>query len=79
MMNNNMNPMQLFQMFNNSQNPMGMMKQMLGDNPYMQQAMKMAEGKNPFEIKEIIQNVAQQKGIPMDQLTSMANMFGMKL
>lgn len=81
MMNNNMmngmDPMQLFNMVSNSQNPVGMMKQMFGDNPFLQQAMRMTEGKSPDAMKEVIFNVAKQKGIPMEQVSNIAKMFGM--
>lgn len=82
MMNNNrngMNPMQLFSMVSQSNNPMGMMSQMMGNNPFFQQAMKMAEGKGPQEMKEIINNVAQQKGITPEQINNFASMFGITM
>lgn len=70
--------MQLFSMLSQANNPMAMMNQMMGSNPYFQQAMRMAQGKNPNEMKEVINNVAQQKGISPEQLNNFANMFGMK-
>jgi hypothetical protein len=74
----NNNPMQLFYMLTQNPNPMGMMSQLMGGNPFFQQAMKMAEGKNPNEIKQIVNNIASQKGITQEQLNGMFSMFGFK-
>lgn len=78
-MNNNPNSMmqQMFNMFSQAQNPMAMMNQMMGNNPFFQQAVRMAEGKTPVQMKEIISNVAQQMGISQEQLSGFARMFGM--
>ena len=77
-MNNSPNPMmQMFSMFSQAQNPMAMMNQMMGNNPFFQQAIRMAEGKTPVQMKEIISNVAQQRGISQEQLSGFAKMFGM--
>ena len=74
----NNNPMQLFFMLAQNPNPMGMMNQMMGGNPFFQQAVKMAEGKSPAEMKTIINNIASQKGITQEQLNGMLGMFGFK-
>lgn len=45
-----MNPLTMMQMFNQikgSNNPMGMMQQMFGNNPMFGRAMEMAQGKSP--------------------------------
>lgn len=55
-------------------NPMQMF-----NNPLMQRAMDMIKGKNEEEIKQIVINLAQQRGIDMNQLQAMANQFGLKL
>lgn len=57
---------------------MGMMQQMLGNNPMFSQAMKMAQGRDPNEIMQVINNVAQQKGIPPEQIQQMLQQFGIK-
>lgn len=74
---NNFNPMQLMQMMQNGKvNPQQMMG-MFGNNPMFQQAQKMLQGGgNP---RDIIKNVAQQKGLDMGQLQQMASQFGIKL
>jgi len=57
---------------------MGMMQQMLSNNPMFSQAMKMAQGRDPNEIMQVINNVAQQKGIPPEQIQQMMQQFGIK-
>lgn len=57
---------------------MGMMQQMLGNNPMFAQAMKMVQGRDPNEIMQVINNVAQQKGIPPEQIQQMMQQFGIK-
>lgn len=51
--------------------------QMFSGNPMFQQAQKMMS--NGGDPRQIIMNVAQQKGIPQEQLQQMANQFGIKL
>ena len=49
-----MNPLTMMQMFNQikgSNNPMGMMQQMFGNNPMFGRAMEMAQGKSPEQLK----------------------------
>lgn len=69
----NGNPLQLMEFLANMNNPMGMMQQMLGNNPMFKQAMQMLQGKSPDEIQNMLRNVAQQKGISETQLDSMLN------
>ena len=74
---NGMNPLQLMNMLKGGQiNPQQLMG-MFGNDPRMAQAQKMLQsGGNP---QEIIKNVAQQKGIDLNQLQQMASQFGIKL
>jgi hypothetical protein len=51
---------------------------MLSNNPMFSQAMKMAQGRDPNEIMQVINNVAQQKGIPPEQIQQMMQQFGIK-
>lgn len=76
-MNQN-NMMQMLMNFqqNGKMNPQQMM-QMFGDNPMMKQAQQMLNsGGNP---QTIISNIAKQKGIDIQQLQQIANMFGLKI
>ena len=71
------NPMQLLQMLKGGQMNQQQLMSIFGNNPVFQQANKMLQsGGNP---QEIIKNVAQQKGISMDQVQQMASQFGIKL
>lgn len=73
----NNNPMQmLMQMLQNNVPPQQIMG-MLGNNPLMQQSMKMAQGKSPQQLMEMFQNIAQQKGIPVEQFQQFARMLGL--
>ena len=49
------------------------------NNPLFQRAMQMTQGKSEDEIKEIVLNVAQQRGIDRKQLNTMLSQFGYKL
>ena len=71
-----MNPNMLQMMMNMKSNPQQMMN-MFGGNPMFKQAQQMMNsGGDP---RQIIMNVAQQKGINNEQLQQMAQQFGIKL
>lgn len=63
-----------------------MMNQMLGNDPRFQRAKQMAQGKSEEELKQIANNLCQQRGINIEQafgqfqnqMNQMAKMFGMK-
>lgn len=76
-MNNPMN-MLMQMMQGGKMNPQQMMG-MFGNNPMFQQAQKMMQGKTPEQMKEVINNVAKQKGINTEQLNQMIQQFGGKL
>lgn len=44
-----------------------MAQQLMTSNPLFQRAVKMAEGKSPEELKQIAQNLCQNRGINMDE------------
>lgn len=61
-------------------NPMQMFKSMYGNNPMFQRAMQMAEGKSEDEIKQVINNVCQQRGVNVQQALGMfKSQFGSML
>ena len=62
-----MNPFQLFQMFQNAQNPYALVQQLAGNNPQMQQVVNNLQGKTPQELEQYARNVAQSKGINLNQ------------
>lgn len=74
-MNNPMN-MLMQMMQGGKMNPQQMMG-MFGNNPMFQQAQKMMQGNS--DPRTTIMNVAKEKGISQEQLSQMAQQFGIKL
>lgn len=74
-MNNPMN-MLMQMMQGGKMNPQQMMG-MFGNNPMFQQAQKMMQGND--DPRTTIMNVAKEKGINQEQLSQMAQQFGIKL
>lgn len=77
-----MNPLTMMQMFNQikgSNNPMGMMQQMFGNDPLMQRAMQMGRGKNPQQLQETVRNLARQRGMDDQQLNQLLSQFGLRI
>lgn len=69
--------MQLMQMFQEGNfNPMQMMS-MFSNNPAMKQAQAMMNSGN--DPRQMVMNIAKQKGIDENQLKQMAQNFGIKL
>ena len=50
-----------------------------GNNPLFQRAIQMTQGKSEEEIKQIVLNVAQERGIDKNKLNTMLSQFGYKL
>ena len=71
-----MNPMQLIQMIQNGGNPMQMLMQASRQNPMIGQVMQMTNGKTPQEMRGMVQQIAQQRGVNINQL---AQSMGLKL
>lgn len=63
-----MNPMQAIQMLRNGANPNQLMMQLAQNNPAVQQAMRAVNGKTPDQIRDMARQMAQQRGIDLDQL-----------
>jgi hypothetical protein len=70
------NPMQLMMMIRNSNNPMGMIQQMFGNNPQYSQIMSMIQGKSPQQIEQYVRNLYQSQGQDINQI---ASQFGLKI
>lgn len=77
--------MQVINMAKNGGNPMQMLQQMAGQNPQMKQIMDMTNGKSPSEMGNMINQLAQQKGINVGDLARQLGMpedvqerFGLK-
>lgn len=60
--------MQMVQMMRTGGNPMQMMQQMAAQNPVMRQAMDMARGKSPQELRQIADNMARQRGTTVEDI-----------
>ena len=71
-----MNPMQIIQMIQGSGNPQQMMMQMASQNPGLNQAMQMANGKTPDQLRQMARSMAQERGI---DLNALARQMGLKL
>lgn len=70
------NPMQLIGMLQNSQNPMALLHQVLGNNPQFRQVMQIAQGKSPQQLEQYVRNLYQSQG---QDLNLVANQFGLKI
>ena len=63
-------------MFRNAKNPMALCQQMANNNPQMQQLLGNLQGKTPKELEQYARNVAQSKGVNLEQFL---NGFGLKI
>lgn len=66
--------MQIIRAYKGGGNPMQMLSLMAQSNPQMGQAMKMLEGKNPQQIQQMVQTMADQNGV---DLNALAKQFGL--
>lgn len=66
MMNNPM--MQMMQMVRNGLNPMTMMQNMARTDPQVAQFMKMIEGKNSRQLRQMAENVARERGVTLEEV-----------
>lgn len=70
------NPMQMIQMLRGNSNPMQMLMGMSQQNPMLGQILQMANGKTPNQLRDMTYNIAQQRGINLEQ---MAQQMGVTL
>lgn len=68
--------MQLIGLLQNSQNPMMMIQQMMGNHPQYKQIMQVIQGKTPQQLEQYTRNLAKNQGIDLNQL---ASQFGLKI
>lgn len=76
------NPMQMFQLIGqlrSNPNPMGAMQSMFGNNPMFQQAVQMAQGKSPEQLRQTAMNLCKTKGIDFNQVQAMAQGMGFNI
>lgn len=57
------NPMQLIGLLQNSQNPMMMIQQLMGNHPQYKQIMQVIQGKTPQQLEQYTRNLAKIKGL----------------
>ena len=70
------NPMQIMMMLKNSNNPMGMIQQMFGNDPNYSQIINSVQGKSPQELEQYVRNLYQSQGRDIIQT---ASQFGLTL
>lgn len=70
------NPLQLIGLLQNSQNPIMVLQQLMGNNPKYAQVMQMIQGKSPQEIEQFVRNLYQSQGQDINQI---ASQFGLKI
>lgn len=63
------NPMfQILNIARNGGNPMALMQQIAGQNPMAAQAMRMINGKNQQQLRQIASNMAKERGMSLEQV-----------
>ena len=70
------NPLQLLGMLQISQNPMGLLQQVYGNNPRFGQIMQIIKGKSPQQLEQYARNLAKGQNINLNQL---ASQFGLNI
>lgn len=73
---NPMNPMQIIQAVQRGANPNQLMMQLAQSNPAIRMAMQMVNGKTPDQIRDMVQQRAQQMGVDLNQFEKQ---WGIKL
>ena len=64
------NIMQMMQMIRGSRNPQQTMIQMAQQNPGLNQAMQMVNGKTPDQMRQMAMQMAQQRGVDLNALAA---------
>lgn len=62
------NVQQIFQAVQNGANPNMIVMQLAQNNPVFQQALQMANGRTPDQIRDMAARMAQQRGIDINQV-----------
>lgn len=75
------NPMMnhpIFQVMNafRNGNPVQILQQAAGRNPYAAQTLQAIQGKGPAQLRQVAENMAKERGIPLEEL---ARQFGISL
>lgn len=67
---------QALNMMRGGGNPMGLVQQMLGQNPRMGPAVQMIRGKNQNQLRQIAENMARERGTSLEEI---AKQYGIQL
>lgn len=70
------NPMQMIQQLQHSANPQQMLMQMAQQNPSIQRAMQIANGRTPQQLLDMANHMAQRSG---QNLAQLAQQIGVRL
>lgn len=70
------NPMQMIQQLQRSANPQQMLMQMAQQNPSIQRAMQIANGRTPQQLLDMANHMAQRSG---QNLAQLAQQIGVRL
>lgn len=63
------NPMfQILNIARNGGNPMPFMQQLAGQNPVFAQGMRMIQGKNAQQLRQMAENMAREQGTTLEQV-----------
>lgn len=73
------NPMQLIAQMQRGGNPMQVMQSMVGNNPQFKRVMQMVDGKSPAEMRQVAQNLCQQRGIDFNQALGQLKQMGINV
>jgi len=71
-----LNPMQFIQAIQKGGNPNQMIMQAAQQHPAVKQAMQMVNGKTPEQVRDMAYQIAQQRGVDLNQL---AQQLGIRL
>ena len=68
--------MAIIQAARGGQDPMQTIAGMAGNNPQMQQALQMIQGKSPEQLRQIAENMAAQRGVSMNDIVNQLGLGG---
>jgi hypothetical protein len=71
-----MNPMQILRAVQNGANPNQLVAQLAQSNPAIRQAMQLMSGKTPVQIRDMVQQQTQRRGVDLNRL---AQQWGVQL
>ena len=60
--------MALVQAMQQGRNPMALMQGMAQQNPQVAQTLQMMQGKSPQQLQQMAQNMAQERGVDLNQM-----------